>query len=142
MWTNQTAYEAIREYIDVIEKPSISINEGPNSSGPLCRYRSEDGNRCFIGMLIPDSEWDARFDLNGELKYVIEHCKPLSRLDLELMRSFQNVHDSQADSEIFSSKQRVFMKARLDQIAKNWKLEVKVGHYDVVSKETSGSARD
>lgn len=60
-------------------------------------YRSPDGLRCAIGVLIPDSEYRDAFEgvpLEGvPLEDVVAECPSLQKHDLILMQELQCIHD-------------------------------------------------
>jgi len=79
-----------------------------------CRYRTNDGKRCFIGALVPDELYDPGMECGSvqkKLTYDTEYAmlgsqnhkffevltKMFGTLDseeLELLRDLQNVHDN------------------------------------------------
>lgn len=55
-----------------------------------CLYRAPDGLKCFVGVLIPDEKYDARFDSEWRTTGEVMDC------DKELERflcSLQGIHD-------------------------------------------------
>lgn len=57
----QTLFDRVIEHFDAMERPSL------NRIGD-CMYRADDGNRCFVGALIPDDLYDSRIE--GSTVYV------------------------------------------------------------------------
>lgn len=50
-----------REYFDLLLKTN---NEGgfPSTDGAYCMYRNPHGRKCVYGLLIPDNEYDPRWE--------------------------------------------------------------------------------
>lgn len=64
----------------------------------ICRYRDEQGNKCAIGLLIPDELYDVAIEGGGVLD-VLAHLKirdvPMSMI--EIASTLQRMHDSAAE---------------------------------------------
>lgn len=66
----------------------------------LCRYRMPDGNRCFIGGLIPDSEYSPKFE--RETPNFGRHAEEIRKAagipdDLaEFASDLQQIHDNKS----------------------------------------------
>ncbi len=61
----------------------------------LCAYRGEDGLKCAIGCLIPDSEYSEKIEGGGVHFLVSNTDMPpsLRGVDLNLLNQLQTVHD-------------------------------------------------
>lgn len=73
------------------------------TNGMSCRYRNEDGNRCVVGAMIPDSEY--KKGMEGETVYGLVNKNYIdverdSRM-ADFLRELQRAHDtsSQEDRE-------------------------------------------
>lgn len=90
-WTKEQMINAVK----LGNKDSRSID------GHRCVYRSDDGNKCFVGVFIPDDVYDDRIEnsgcggsLNADILFKdypgLRHYMPLK---VEGMVAFQRVHD-------------------------------------------------
>lgn len=111
--TEQEAYERMREWLG---REGASKSESRNG---LCVYRLGDGNKCAVGVLIPDEEYHETFE-NATIDSVAEACPSLEGLDLGFLSQAQNCHDHTPDNEEFS----VVAVGKLDRLAEEWGLEV------------------
>lgn len=58
----------------------------------LCRYRAPNGDTCFIGALIPDSEYTP--EIEGSLVDALVRRLPcLAGLNVMVLRAYQDIHD-------------------------------------------------
>lgn len=55
-WAKQELFDAVVAHARTMTHKSQSEDEG------RCYYRAPDGNRCFIGGIIPDEDYRPRFD--------------------------------------------------------------------------------
>ncbi len=85
------------------------------------RYRTAEGRRCVIGILIPDELYTP--ELEGQ--DILEVCKKFSIIaklftgvDRKFLRDLQNVHDKETTITNFSRD----IEAGLKKFSKNWKL--------------------
>ena len=54
--TTQEAYDDIRAYFTRPgAKLAVGSSNNPNPFGPPCKYRTEDGDQCAVGCLIPEA---------------------------------------------------------------------------------------
>lgn len=67
---------------------------------PLCRYRADDGNKCFVGALIPDEIYVVGMDGAGGVSNLIrgyENTLPAwFGTHRELLEDLQQIHDNAA----------------------------------------------
>lgn len=71
---------------------------GTQSSSPDigCVYRSEDGNMCAIGCILPDELYSTSFETN-DVEYMLEDKEVkeyFSGVSEELLHSLQVIHDN------------------------------------------------
>lgn len=60
----------------------------------ICRYKTEDGKKCAVGLFIPKSHEAYRYE--GCVDALIQEYKDLKKvlpMDLESLRKIQNIHD-------------------------------------------------
>lgn len=58
-----------------------------------CKYRREDGNRCFVGALIPNNKYDPKFDEGSGLRFDLI-TGPMNASHLNpLLSTLQTIHD-------------------------------------------------
>lgn len=93
--TTQQAYDiGVRHLLHMTERSA-------NEDG-ACLYRSPNGNRCVIGSMIPDEEYDSNIDhLDNptgidELVFDDDVLLP-EEIDLMLLVSLQRIHDDPAN---------------------------------------------
>lgn len=69
-----------------------------NMDPPLCRYRAEDGKKCFVGVLIPDNIYVSQMDEVGGVNALVTRFQ--STLPewfgkhLALLEDLQEAHDN------------------------------------------------
>lgn len=95
--STQEAYEAIRSYFDRYDA-QLATN-GDASSG-LCRYLTDDGNKCAVGCLIPEALYDEKLEnsiINVDwLKNNPVIAGLFTNVDLQFLRAAQTLHDGVA----------------------------------------------
>ena len=64
--------------------------ERANKTEQTCKYREGD-KKCFVGCLIPDSEYDPSFE--GEQWFQLVAHKLVSEDNMNLITSLQYIHD-------------------------------------------------
>ena len=85
-YTMQQAFDKIRTHL------SVAGSRCTASGGYTCLYYGNEGARCAVGALIPDSEYSK--DLEGmELGKVVDSCASLAGLDVRFLRDAQSIHD-------------------------------------------------
>jgi hypothetical protein len=94
-----------REYYDLLVRtsleggfPSVDLTQiGPGNNG--CSYRTPDGKRCAVGVLIPDWRYGPGMEgkLAGDLinEFSLEDIIP-DGMDVGQLHQVQNVHDTLA----------------------------------------------
>lgn len=95
--------ETLREYYDLLVKtskeggfPAAVFREGDVH----CRYRTEDGKKCAVGLVIPDDRYDPTWDCHNLTAYglpfvVIRPGLPADA-SVNLLSRIQEVHDELA----------------------------------------------
>ena len=89
--TNQ---EAFARMVLHLRKQGAKSADGVDTKGtPVCRYRSGNGMRCAVGVLITDDVYSADFE--GQVATGPEVATALKYLGLNLLfaRAMQDVHD-------------------------------------------------
>lgn len=113
--TNQEAFDAVCEHLAQQKTQSLVLMEGH------CAYRGDNGGKCAIGALIPDSEYNTTmectsaaglFSINTSDGRVLSyyqkfggHSTKLAGVYLPLLSDLQRCHDQGANSaeELFRS---------------------------------------
>lgn len=87
--TNKEAFAIVKKHLLCQAKKSY------NHDGTDCTYRSAEGLKCAVGVLIPDDEYDPKFEISGyrNLTYVYSHCPTLQDLDFHMLKKLQVIHD-------------------------------------------------
>jgi hypothetical protein len=87
-------------------KPSYKPRDGSNSAGVECMYRGPNGAKCGIGILIPDDEYNEKFEgnavesLNPSL-FGLDADTTQGEKDFEFLMDIQAAHDFAAgDAEL------------------------------------------
>lgn len=58
-----------------------------------CRYKDDNGNKCFVGVLIPDSVYKPEFE-EKTLKYVVRQIfGGVTDDDIDFLAELQEIHD-------------------------------------------------
>ncbi len=89
--TPQEIFDTVVDHLLSQGKPSIS---------GVCRYRSDDGLKCAVGVLIPDSEYDFEMEHSVIDAEPSNHPTPIQKWaqlrypnDLKLLTRLQRLHD-------------------------------------------------
>lgn len=82
-YTNQTAFDKVCE--------RLFDGKGQCIGTEGCLYRRSDGNKCAIGYLIEDKDYDVSIE-DSSVKYITLPCY-LQEVDLDLLNALQVVHD-------------------------------------------------
>lgn len=91
-YTQQEIFDKVWEYAKTMERPSNIVVEG------LCMYRGPGGNKCFVGILIPDEVYSPDMeglparDLIFAFREVMESIG-LSNDHVLFLTDLQEVHD-------------------------------------------------
>lgn len=87
--TNQEAFDKA--------VPKI-IKQGRRSiSGNTCKFRSENGDRCAVGMMFPKSQYKPYFDDSGSILLIMEEVPALKGTTMKFLRAMQHAHDNADD---------------------------------------------
>lgn len=93
-----------------------------------CMYRTKDGNRCLVGVLIPDDLYEQSMDEGGEgeIQHILHSYifaqEHLSDITLSLLIDAQKAHDDEA--HLFNEDWRELLLKRLQGIADKYNLWV------------------
>ncbi len=75
----------------------------PDTHKDECKYRGPNGEKCAVGLFIPDDKYRPSMDINCENhatgiieRYRLSNIMPL---DIQGMQAFQQVHDNSTPSE-------------------------------------------
>ena len=81
--TNQEAFEKVAHHLLSLKEPSVDKGQ--------CKYRARNGNKCAIGILIPDEQYDPAFEDKSVHGLRVPCLENLSR---SLLSSLQRTHES------------------------------------------------
>ena len=112
MYSLQEAFDKIVEHSKLQQK-SVKAS---GTSGPLCRYRGDNGAKCFVGCLIKDEDYTSTFE-EDTLTTVLVSLNLVDDKDRVAIQRLQNIHDQHAPSE---------WERELRMFAKEYVLEYKV----------------
>lgn len=87
-----------QEYKELLIKTSLEGGFPCNIKGTMnCLYRSSEGKKCAVGLLIPDEKYKTSFE-GSLLEYVVENGVgdniPIG-LNIPILSSIQLCHDDQ-----------------------------------------------
>ncbi len=88
--TNQEAFDIVLR--ELRKQGRASVADAGGGPGIDCRYRGLDGLKCAAGHLLPDSEYDDKFE--GDAVSVIEFFKTLGPSE-SLLERLQEAHDTE-----------------------------------------------
>ena len=89
--TNQEAFDKVVRHLRKQGKPA--------RNGITCQYRTTDGDKCAIGALISDEEYNAKFENKGVGAITRDYYIPsLQGLDRTFLISLQGIHDIHSNS--------------------------------------------
>lgn len=90
-YTNQSAFDAVYGWLSRSgATPSIT------EDGIHCAYRGVDGNKCAIGCLIPDAEYDEAMERSSVYSVCSSDFAPCLQsqdLSIDLLEALQMSHD-------------------------------------------------
>lgn len=117
-------------------------DDGTPFSAPSCAYRSPEGGlKCAIGALIPDEEYDPRFEgQNAAVLLRQSYCPAVLKsgdLTKDFLQALQCVHDdAHGDGDVEE------FRRGLMEFASRWKLRVDVvtSHPSVVERFNEAAA--
>ena len=81
----------------VISRAKLGVKsayDGGEDDGNTCRYRTRDGNRCFVGELIPDERYTPYIEDAPIGKHIIDMIPDATLSDIEFLQDMQTVHDN------------------------------------------------
>jgi hypothetical protein len=113
--TNQEAFNEVWNWF-VVEKHPKSVGE-PGSRyvlGNDCKYRGPNGNKCAIGVLIPDELYDEEWDGGRGANLREIQLEEWKNLDWALLKEMQECHDYDF----------LNMEPRLRRIAEDYELSI------------------
>ncbi len=88
--TDQEVYEQTKAWLT---RPGGARAYDENQG--MCMYRTPDGNKCAVGCLIPDEEYNTDMEGVGVQTLVMEHSLPtLNGASTELLADLQSIHDT------------------------------------------------
>ncbi len=77
------------------------LQQGKQSKSHVCLYRSDDGLKCAVGALIPDSEYDPAMEFAVIYPFHCSNSTPIQSWaqsnypnDLKLLNRLQKLHDN------------------------------------------------
>jgi hypothetical protein len=75
-------------------KLGVKSSEEDEDDGNNCLYRAADGNRCFVGELIPDEKYSRDIEDTPVGKHMIDRIPGATLLDIDFLQDMQTVHDN------------------------------------------------
>lgn len=82
----------------IIEAIQTKMLDHPSTYGNSCEYLAEDGNRCAVGVFIPDKhKGQTYFGFVHDLLQTFPDLKEVVPLDLAALQTLQTIHDMAAD---------------------------------------------
>jgi len=113
--TNQQAFNKIWNH--------FIVNKGKKSSeGSYCKYRDGAGNKCAVGVLIPDNLYDKNLEGKGYAVLISEHESMkvfFKDINIQLLLDLQCTHD---DAGYWDK--GILDKERLIEIAEEYELKI------------------
>lgn len=84
-----------QEAFNKIWTHSAQMTERSSNFEYLCAYRGTNNTKCFIGALIPDSEYDYSRMENKPVNWLVNELKlpSLAGLSVGWLRELQDIHD-------------------------------------------------
>lgn len=92
--------------------------------GGQCQYRTRTGNRCAIGALIRDEDYDPKIESADVVCLVDDHYVNLGDLNEDLLYSLQNIHDHESNWD--DKRPNQHMQADLEGVARRYDLSTAV----------------
>ena len=116
----QEAFNIAAEHL--LAQGSQSRLDKPDNNGKYpCAYRGEGGAKCAIGALIPDDQYDTRFEGTIVTSLLQQGSCPAilksEELGKDFLQDLQNVHDESALADASD------FRMRLGWFAIYWKLD-------------------
>ena len=108
--------EILDSLVEAINNTLAQGGPSVNDEGQ-CRYRSEDGKRCVLGWMIPDTMYHSRVEgsqicFNDKLEMILADVFQgrLSHTEMEFLRKFQLVHDDASANNAWEGVYSEFLK--------------------------------
>ena len=111
--TQQDAFNKVWDWF-VVQKHPPSRYDGP------CAYRGKNGNRCAIGLLIPDADYNPSCELNTIEELYGGPLIPDLGLPLDFLTSLQEAHDLAYPGDQFTG----IITVALEQVAEKYNLTI------------------
>ena len=93
--TNQQAYDKVVRHL--LSAPRRSFGRSPSTGREVCKYRTSGGDRCAIGALIDDEQYDRALDSDegstGIMNVIASGLVDGGGLDTMLLHRLQSLHD-------------------------------------------------
>lgn len=87
--TNQEAFDIMVNHLRTMPGRSV------NARKTVCQYRNSNGNKCAVGVLIPDNEYDSDWDINTiGIDMIYSKIPSLQGLNINLLQKMQDAHDN------------------------------------------------
>tara|TARA_R100000234_G_C4986113_1_gene173310 strand:+ start:400 stop:828 length:429 start_codon:yes stop_codon:yes gene_type:complete len=128
-FTLQQNLETVVTYLLNGGGQSIRNPQSPGVGGPVCLYRGPDGAKCFVGVMIPDIDYNPNWDdPNTEAKdayeLVSEEDLTIDLMDkeegAEALVGLQKIHDN--DNMWTADRKKFIGWGALKSWAKKWSL--------------------
>ena len=75
-------------------KLGMKSSDGGDGFGNTCLYRTKDGNRCFVGELIPDEKYSPMIEDAPVGRDIIDMIPGATESDIDFLQDMQTVHDN------------------------------------------------
>lgn len=88
-----------QKYVDDAFRHFVAEGHPPSVNSHGCRYRTEEGNRCAIGLQIPDARYDSLLEGRSTRTRVLLEALGLSGVmkeDSRFLTDLQRCHDGAA----------------------------------------------
>lgn len=84
-----------QETFEIVSRHLLTQNERSYLAPPsdVCAYRSPDGLKCAVGVLIPDEDYDERLERTSALSDIMQPLLRRLGHDIALCVSLQGIHD-------------------------------------------------
>lgn len=91
--TNQEAFDKVWKHLHSM--PRRAAQYDVVAERMMCRFRTELGERCAVGCLIPDDQYDPAMEVGGVGTLVDEGWLDdgMNAIAIELLMDLQDIHD-------------------------------------------------
>lgn len=85
-----------QETFEIVSRHLLTQNERSYLEPPsvVCAYRSPEGLKCAVGILIPDEEYDEGLERNSAISYIMQPLLRKLEHDIILCSRLQGIHDT------------------------------------------------